>query len=291
MSTRGDRLPTFIVIGTMKGGTTSLWEYLRAHPQVFMPESKEIQFFSNPGRYERGLDWYREHFADVTDEIAVGEASTNYTKHPRRTGTAGRIAEVMPDVRLVYLLRNPIERIRSHYVQLAHGHGERRPLSVVVRENPELLDISRYSMQIDQYLEHFDAGQLLVITSEALHADRERTLSRAFAFLGVDETVPPIVKKTELHRSADKRFDTRVSTWARRLRGYDFLRRIAPDRVKRATSRATKRSLASEVDATITDELRRELVAELRDDVGRLRPFLGSSFDGWGMLPRDGPSA
>ena len=283
MSPTGHRLPNFIVIGTMKGGTTSLWEYLRAHPQVFMPDAKEIQFFSNPGRYERGLDWYREHFADATDEIAVGEASTNYTKHPRRTGTAGRIADVMPDVRLVYMLRNPIARIRSHYVQLVHGHGERRPISVVVRENPELLDISRYRMQIDQYLEHFEASQILVITSEALHADRQRTLARVFAFLGVDPTVQPPAIKTELHRSADKRFDTKVSTWARRVRGYDFVRRITPERLRRVTRRVTRRSIASEADTTIPEALRRELVDELRDDVVGLRPFLGTSFDGWGI--------
>ena len=291
MPPTGYRLPTFIVIGTMKGGTTSLWEYLRAHPQVFMPEAKEIQFFSNSGRYERGLDWYREHFASVTNEIAVGEASTNYTKHPRRTGTASRIADVMPDVRLVYMLRDPIERIRSHYVQLAHGHGERRSISVVVRENPELLDISRYRMQIDQYLDHFDASQLLVITSEALRADREGTLGRVFTFLGVDPTLMPPAITSELHRSVDKRFDTKLSNWARRVRGYDFVRRITPKRLRRATSRVTKRSIASEVDATISDELRRQLVDELREDVAGLRPFLGPSFDGWGMLNADEPTA
>ena len=283
MPTTGDRLPTFIVIGAMKGGTTSLWEYLRAHPQVFMPEAKEIQYFSNPGRYERGLDWYLEHFAGATDEIAVGEASTNYTKHPRRAGTPGRMAALVPDVRLVYMLRDPIARIRSHYVQLAHRHGERRPLAVVVRENPELLDISRYRMQIDQYLEHFDASQLLVITSEALRDDREATLGQVFAFLGVNTTVPPLATETELHRSVDKRFDTRVSTWARRVRGYELLRRITPNRLRRATNRVTKRSIASEVDPTISHELRQELVDRLRDDVAGLRPFLGSSFDGWGI--------
>lgn len=277
------RLPTFIVIGAMKGGTTSLWGYLRAHPQVFMPDAKEIQFFSNPGRYERGFDWYTAHFADAADAVAVGEASTNYTKYPRLTGTPGRIAEAMPDVRLVYMLRNPIARIQSHYVQLVHRHGERRPLSVMVREDPELLDISRYRMQIDQYLEHFDRDQLLVMTSEELRNDRDATLARMFTFIDVDPALRRSESATELHRSVDKRLDTKVSTTARRMRGYEFVRRMTPKRLRRLASRLTKRSIETEADPTISEELRQELVDELRDDVAGLRPFLGPSFNGWGI--------
>jgi hypothetical protein len=278
------RLPTFLVIGAMKAGTTSLWRDLRAHPQVFMPDVKEIHFFSNPDRYERGFDWYRAHFADAGDTVAVGEASTNYTKHPRRPDAAARVAAAIPDVRLVYAVRDPIERIRSHYLHVAHGHGERRPLSVAVWEDPEYLDVSRYRTQIDRYLEHFDRSQLLVITAEALARDRRATLGRVLAFVGVDPSAAPRPRgDAQVNRSAEKRLDTAVSSTARRMPGYRLARHLVPRRIRRVVGRVTKRPVTTAVDVTVPDDLRRALERELHDEVAGLRPFLGPSFDGWGI--------
>ena len=178
------RLPTFLVIGAMKAGTTSLWQYLRSHPQVYLPEPKELYFFSDPDRFDLGVDWYRSHFTAATDARAVGEACTNYTKYPRVTGAAARIATVLPEVRLVYLVRDPLSRIRSHYVHAVDRYGERRPLSIVVRDEPEYLDFSRYRMQIDQYLEHFEPSRLLVVTTDALRTDRVATMEKTLDVLG-----------------------------------------------------------------------------------------------------------
>jgi hypothetical protein len=278
------RLPTFLVIGAMKAGTTSLWRDLRAHHQVFMPEVKELHFFSNLDRFERGIGWYAEHFSLAGDAVAVGEASTNYTKHPRRTGTAGRVAAAIPDVRLVYAVRDPIERIRSHYVHVAHGHEERRPLAVAVWEDPEYLDISRYRTQIDQYLAHFDRSQLLVITAEDLRHDRAATLERVFRHVGVDPRPPKVERAAPtLNRSDEKRLDTTVSARARRLPGYALARHLTPRPVRRLVGRVTKRPLTTTVDTSLPDDVRRAIERELHDEVAGLRPFLGPSFDGWGI--------
>jgi hypothetical protein len=277
------RLPDFIVIGAMKAATTSLWKYLRAHPQVFMPELKEMQFFSNPGRLRRDLQWYREQFAPAGAAISVGEASTNYTKYPRLLGTSERMAAAVPDVRLVYLVRDPIERIRSHYLHVAYGHSEHRPLVEAVREDPEYVSISRYRMQIDQYLEHFDASQLLVVTSEALKANRKRTMDQVFRFVGVDPVLTVPEREREVHRTADKRVDTPAMTRLRRSPIAESLRRFTPATLRRLASRTVTRPVTTQVDATITDELRRQLVDELADDVAGLRPFLGADFDGGGI--------
>jgi hypothetical protein len=278
------RLPTFLVIGAMKAGTTSLWGSLRMHPQVFMPDTKEMHFFSNPSQWERGLPWYCEQFAAAGDARAVGEASTNYTKHPRRSGTAARAAGVIPDARLVYLVRDPIERIRSHYLHLVHGYDERRPLSRVVLDDPELVDVSRYRMQIDQWLEHFDASQLLVLTSEELRDRPADALARVQAFVGVD--VAPSTRGPAMvtaNRSEEKRVDTPLTKRARHMPGYDALRRITPRPARRAVSRLLKPDVASVGDATMSDALREELADELRDDVAGLRAYLGADFDGWGI--------
>jgi hypothetical protein len=286
------RLPTFLVIGAMKAGTTSLWHQLRVHPQVFMPEVKELHYFSNTARLARGLDWYRGQFELAgEDAVAIGEASTNYTKYPRLTGTPGRIAGVIPDVRLVYLVRDPFSRMRSHYLHVVHGHGETRSFPVAVREDPEYLDISRYRTQIDQYLEHFDPSQLLVITAEDLRRDGATTVNRVLEFVGapplpVRPTVNPVrvtPSQAEKHRSADKRVETGLSVRVRRLPGYALARRLTPRPVRRMVSRTTTRPVASTVDTTVPDDLRAEIVAQLRDEVAGLRPFLGTAFDGWGI--------
>jgi hypothetical protein len=278
------RLPTFLVIGAMKAGTTSLWRDLRAHPQVFMPEVKELHFFSNPDRFELGFDWYAAHFAAAGDAIALGEASTNYTKHPRRTGTAARVAAAIPDVRLVYAVRDPIERIRSHYLHVAHGHEERRPLAVAVWEDPEYLDISRYRTQIDQYLAHLDRSQLLVITAEDLRRERAATLEQVFRHLGVDPRPPKVERAApSLNRSDEKRLDTAVSARARRVPGYELARHLTPRPVRRLLARVAKRPLTTTVDAHLPDDVRHALERELHDEVAGLREFLGPSFDGWGI--------
>lgn len=277
------RLPTFVVIGAMKAGTTALWQRLRRHPEVFMPDVKEIHYFSNPDRLERGLDWYRAHFAGAGDEPAVGEASTNYTKHPRRSGTAARMAEVIPHVRLVYLVRDPVERIRSHYLHLVAGHGERRSLAEVVDADPELLDISRYRMQIDQYLDWFDRSQLLVVTSESLGDRSSDTVGRVCEFLEIGPAPAVPVARSQQHRSADKRVDTDASRRVRSIRGFEALRAITPRPLRRLGARVVKRPASVEGDSTVSDELRARIEDELRDDVAGLRGLVTEPFDGWGI--------
>ena len=106
-------LPTFIVIGAMKCGTNSLHRYLKLHPQICMSSTKEPNYFVEEKNYAEGIDWYQSLFKDSTK--ALGECSTNYSKRPFFQGVAQRIQAVLPDVKLIYLLRDPVERIISHY--------------------------------------------------------------------------------------------------------------------------------------------------------------------------------
>jgi len=143
------RLPDFLVIGAMKCGTTSLYHYLREHPQVFMPQLKAPEFFAEASNWHRGVDWYRRQFAGAGAEVlAIGEASNVYTKYPRYMDVPARIAGHIPDARLIYVVRDPVERIRSHYrTRVAEG-TESTPFDVAVFENPIYLDYSRYAMQV-----------------------------------------------------------------------------------------------------------------------------------------------
>jgi hypothetical protein len=277
------RLPTFLIIGAMKAGTTSLYHYLRTHPQVFMPDEKEVMFFDPRHHWDRGVEWYAEQFAAAPPQaIALGEASTSYTKYPVVRGVPERITSVLPDVRLIYVLRHPVERMRSHYLYLLSRGKERRPIEQAFSEDPAYLDTSRYAMQLERYLPHIPLDRFLFVDSRELAGDRADTLRRVYAFIGVDpDWVSPVIDR-EFFRSSERRMKPRATE---RLRAAPRIRALAR-RVPAPLRMLARRLPAERVDvdrARIPDGLRRELEATLAEDVRRLRGHLGPGFDGWGL--------
>jgi hypothetical protein len=285
----GPRLPNFLVIGAMKSGTTSLFHYLRAHPQVFMSPLKEVDFFVEGGNWKRGLDWYRRQFDGApSNAVAIGEASTSYTNYPEYDGVPERISKVLPDVRLIYVVRDPIERIRSHYQHRALTAAERLPIDVAVLQDPRYVDRSRYALQLEQYLSCFPREQLLVITSEALRASRGPTMRGVYRFLGVDETFVPEMLDREFYRTEERANYPRPVWWLRRT-----AKRYLPlgkrtkrmvDLVMRGSSgHARAEAIPPQPASSVPEPLRIELEGRLRDDVRKLRAWLPESFDGWGI--------
>ena len=200
-------LPNFILIGAMKAGTTSLASYLGSHPEVFMAAPKEPGFFNPQRNWDRGLDWYEGLFARAGSFPARGEASTSYTKAPDVSGVPQRIASVLPDVRLVYLVRNPVERIVSHYKHDVDRGDEdgRMPLAEAVRRRSDYLDFSRYGMQLSLYLDVFPRDRVFVASSDRLRHDREHALAEILDFIGVSSSVGGMVLDRERHLGSDKR--------------------------------------------------------------------------------------
>src|SRR2546425_12046 len=123
MTVAGDASrPTFLVIGAMRAGTTTLWHQLRSHPEVHMPALKEPGFFAAEHNWHRGLGWYQRLFENARGASAVGEASTCYSDAVNSPGVPQRLAKVLPDVRLIYLLRHPVDRLLSEH-QWASSRG------------------------------------------------------------------------------------------------------------------------------------------------------------------------
>lgn len=274
-------LPTFLVIGAMKAGTTSLHAYLSSHPDVFMTTPKEPNFFVEGQGWRNGVAWYESLFEGAAGARARGEASTSYAKHPFFQGVPARIKHVVPGVRLLYVLRHPIERMVSHYVHLVSDYGERKPLGEALLDNPRLFAVSDYASQIDRYLEHFDREQLLIVTSESLRDRRVETLSRIFRFLGIDDSWTPPNVDAVLHRSSEKivptRFGERVPLAvraARSERGPRSIRRLA----RRVAVRPSGRD-----ELIVPPEIERVLIERLRPTVERLRHHMGADVDTWGI--------
>jgi Sulfotransferase domain len=270
-------LPNFLVIGAAKAGTTSIYHYLQAHPQVFMPETKELNFFVGDDGWPKGTSWYERHFDAAGDALAVGEASPNYTKYPLFPGVPERVAKLMPEARLVYLVRHPIERFRSGYLDEVRRGRQHNPIETTLASNPGYLAASKYAMQIEQYLEYFPRDQLLVVTSEDLRWQRAATMQVVHAFLGVDD-VAPATLTDEFNRTEGKRMLRPVARRLRRLPTARAVARLAPGASRLVGTRPLD-PVRADISPTFDEQLR-EL---LRSDVQRLRRYLGEDFHGWGI--------
>lgn len=184
---RTGALPNLIVIGGLKCGTTSLHHYLNLHPAIAMSRPKELNFFVAELNWELGPEWYASHFE--RGAAVRGETSPHYTNLPRFDGVADRMHELLgAQARVIYMVRNPIERMLSHYLHNVGGGYESRPLNEALT-NPGSAYIarSRYAMQLAPYLQAFDRARVLVVANEDLAGQRETTMRRVFEFCGVDE--------------------------------------------------------------------------------------------------------
>ncbi|MCL1599095.1 MAG: sulfotransferase [Actinomycetia bacterium] len=207
-------LPTFVVIGAMKAGTTTIHAWLADHPDVFMSEEKELDFFIESQRWSMGVAWYRSQFADAGDSIARGESSPDYTKTHNDPLVPVRMASVIPDARLVYLVREPISRMRSMYRHLVLDGTEQRSFEDAIAADDDYVETSRYMRQIRAFLEHYEADQILVVTTERLADDPDGTMAEVFDHIGVDPTHTPDV--SERHNVTT--MDQEESLMAQRLK-------------------------------------------------------------------------
>lgn len=191
----GRALPNLIIIGAMKAATSALHAYLDDHPDVFMAPAKELCFFFDAppdrrggswsyGNRHRGVAWYASHFP--ADSPVRGESSPGYTSpaHPR---VAERMARLIPQVRLIMLVRDPVTRAISQYRHhVADGTERRPPAEALLDPGSQYLDRSRYHARLQPFLARFPRSQLLVVATEELESDRQSTMSEVFAFAGVD---------------------------------------------------------------------------------------------------------
>ena len=177
-------LPDFLVIGAMKCGTTTLAAQLAAQPGIFMTTPKEPEFFSDDVNFHKGRHWYESLFAAAAPDALKGEASTGYTKLPTYPEALERIATLLPSVRLIYLIRNPLDRLVSHYIHEWTMGVISCDLATALSRHPELIEYGRYARQIQPYLEAFGPERILLLTMEGMRSRPQDTLTHATTFLG-----------------------------------------------------------------------------------------------------------
>ncbi len=282
------RLPDFVVIGAMKSGTTSFAAYLDQHPEVAVSSPKEPNFFATPGNWNRGIDWYKDLFP--VDVPVVGEASVFYTMTPEYVGAAQRIRQTIPEVRLIYLVRDPIERMRSMFVHRADKHqGKGRSLAESIERQPAYLEISRYGHQLEPYLELFAEDQILVLTTDELRMDPDAVLSRAFRHIGVD---PGVRVPTEelLNRGDEKKNLGDVGFSLAKAIYVTGVRKLLPVRTRQTIKSWFSTDFTNELlqlDAATETDLRRSLAPDM-EVIRRLVMASGAEVPPW-LRPPDRP--
>ncbi len=205
---RAGRDPDFLLLGAMKSGTTSLFDYLCRHPDIAPGIRKEVHYFDND--FDHAPAWYRAHFPE--GPALTGEASPYYLFHPL---APARAAARLPDARLLAILRDPIERAWSHYQHNLRKGREPRSFEEAIEAEPAMVEaetrrlvagncpysfphhrfsyLSRgfYHGQLQAWLEHFPRDRLLVVFSDDLEQHPEQVLDACFAHLGVAPWKPP----------------------------------------------------------------------------------------------------
>lgn len=280
-----DRLPNLQIIGAAKCGTSSLHHYLGLHPQICMSEPKET-FFLERDDYGEALDEYRRCFAASAD--VRGEASTSYSQYPRVKHIPERIHSLDPRTKLVYLVRDPIDRAESCYQQRVAMRVERSSIEDAFADLEDDYNIytcqSRYALQLERYLEHFPLEQIMVVDNVDLATRREETLRSIFAFLDVDDGFESERFSERLNTGEGKLGMTGAGTALRESRLAAVGRKLLPAAMREPAYAALRRGLSRQVaKVPLPDDIRERLAAALRDDAARLRVLTGRRFEHWSV--------
>lgn len=275
-------LPNLVIIGAMKAGTSSLHYYLSLHPEISMSHIKELHFFTSDkmgGNWSKGIEWYESNFKQFITKIR-GESSTTYAWHPTFKDIPERMYTLVPDTKLVYILRDPIERIISQYVHNVSAGRETRDVSKAVLENRNYIFVSSYYMQLEQYLKYYPGSNILIITLEELTKNTYQVLKRVFGFLGVDDSFYSSEFSTVHNKSSDKTRKNWLGLLVSRIQGKDNRNLVIPKKVERALEPLM---LSMVKKPFLKDNIRQELISILKDDIDRLKKYTGNEFKEWNI--------
>ena len=270
--------PAFLVIGAMKAGTTTLFHDLEQNRAICFPKKEPAYLtrYDVPG----AVTAYRELFRRVEPGQIVGEGSTGYSMLPRFTGVAEKaLACFGQDLKILYLVRNPIQRALSHhYHSMSYGLAHVDP-DIALHEDPDFLSTSRYAMQLDTWRAVFPAAQVRVVIAEEYYASRQATIGEICNFLGVPDIA---VDESARHNLGEER---RVGRWNVVRRAHWYRRYIAPQIPAAIRDRASRLLLSPSPPRPRLpnfDSLER-LRDALEPEVEALTRFMGRATAPWNL--------
>jgi len=292
--TRELKLPNFLILGATKSGTTSLHHYLKQHPDVFLPEEKEIQFFIDDQLYEKGMEFYqKQYFSGTSDYGAVGEATPLYFHRPELV--IPRLKESFPadSLKFVLLLRDPVKRAWSHYLHMVRLGAETLDFErALLMEEKRLhadpaswysyFSDGLYGKLLEQWFDAFSAESFLILTQDDFVRDVHLSLKKIFSFLGVDDSVciQDLSIKNEAGQARSKKL---MSLLMGRFPGANLIKAVVPVPFRRRLGMKLRHlnivpsDQTSPMDADMETELRKRYVA----DICKLEGLLNFPLEEW----------
>lgn len=270
-------LPNFLYIGPPKSASTWLFEVLKAHPQVFVPDGKDVYFFDR--YFDRGQDWYESHFESAgADHIAIGEISHDYLYC---RDAALRIKAMIPEIKLLAILRNPFERSRSDFRYINQWSAEKLSFAEALIEHPTIVANSMYAENLRLYRDLFGPANIHVMLYDDLVADPRQLTSEMLAFLGVDfrDDLP-------IHARANVSATSRAPWLTARARNLAQLARNAGfagvvGKLKYSPLRKLVFRPSPEADSPIDAASFSQLEAAFLPDIAALEQMIGRDLSAW----------
>jgi len=266
----------------MKCGTTSLHYYLSLHPQICMSRNKELNFFAAEFNWPKGLAWYRSHFTGTAK--IYGESSPVYSNYPLYDGIPERMASVVPRTKLIYLVRDPVERLLADYVHCYALELEHRPLTEVLSDlsphNP-YIQRSLYALQLQPYRDCFPDSQILVLAQEELYLQRLEMMQKVFRFLGVEPSFFSLQFSVVKNRTETKRRKNRLGKFLSGLPGMRLIEQLPPG-WHYLVRHVLYWPFSFKIERPrLAPDLQARLQACFAEDVHQLREYTGCAFENW----------
>jgi hypothetical protein len=307
-------LPNFVVVGAPKCGTTSLYYYLRQHPQVFLPQRKELHYFAfpflsrliaGPGDSSilatscRTLEEYRNYFTDARDEKAVGDISPSYFHYAEEV--APQIHSTLGEPKIIVMLRDPVQKAFSQYMHLIRDNRETLEFPAALDAEEQRIgqgysamwryaESSLFFRRTQRFIEEFGRERVRVVLFDDLARDPAHTVAGVFEFLGVDPAVPVQLDST-FNRSGAPRSRLLASAITRPNPVTRLARRLLPLSITGKVRDLLQRANTGEkhdLDAASRDRLRQFFAAdtaELETLLQRALPWRPSIRGGAEVLP------
>lgn len=290
------RRPDFFIVGAPKAGTSSLYNYLSQHPNIFLSEPKEPHFFHNrrspgsPVLGEKNLEEYLRLFEGVPDNVRAGEASTSYLYS---ANAAREIREVSPDAKIMMILRNPVDRAYSHYWNHVRDGNEHLSFEQALWDEEERIKNrrwcgsyyvagGRYAEQVARYLDVFGRDAVKVYLFEDLKRDARGVCWEAFTFLGINPDIP-VDTREAYNRSGPPR-SALLSALSYRLSKNELFAKALPVTLRHAAKEwLLKRNVRPA--PTMDPKIRIRLQDTYREDILRLEALIGRDLKHWLQQP------
>lgn len=308
-------LPNFIVVGAAKSGTTSIYQYLKQHSQVYMSPVKETHFFSSdidPKKfrpdYAQALnkdltayvngpmdkeifhafvtDWeiYKKLFKNATGKKAIGEVTNSYLFS---TSAAANIKQYLPQTKVIMILRNPIERIFSHYLMDIRSGVEKLPFKEAVikdmNKNPKgwgisnvYVEIGMYSQQVKRFMEQFPKEQLMIILFDDFKKDAAGVMKNIFSFIGID---------TETNIDFSVRYNKAFipkSKWVGKINSQRKLKLFLKDLMPKSMKSLFKKAMFTDKNLPVMSADEKQFLVDLyKEDISQLGKLLNRDLSNW----------